>query len=184
MLKLSYVKFCFLVIQTNFDQEQKKVIQTNLNQKKGFLAYLDARLLLYQNMTHSHFYIASRNVFSNLNNSVSKPIPKLCSFGRANSLFLLLMDENLAEVLKGISLGEDKSIIIPEDDDFCAIERGGRSILGRLLNPECQIMGRMLKTMPKIWKVYERVRGLALTKERFQFVFDLVLTLRPIFKWF
>lgn len=101
---------------------------------------------------------------------------------RANSLFLLLMDENLAEVLKGMSLGEDKSIIIPEDDDFCAIERGGRSILGRLLNPECQNMGRMLKTMPKIWKVYERVRGLALTKERFQFVFDLETDIQMVLK--
>ncbi|RID62856.1 hypothetical protein BRARA_E01898 [Brassica rapa] len=92
------------------------------------------------------------------------------------------MDENLAEVLKGMSLGEDKSIIIPEDDDFCAIERGGRSILGRLLNPECQNMGRMLKMMPKIWKVYERVRGLALTKERFQFVFDLETDIQMVLK--
>lgn len=75
--------------------------------------------------------------------------------------------------MKGMTLGEDKTIIIPEDDDFCAIERGGRSILGRLLNPDCQNMGRMLKTMPKIWKVYDRVRGMALTKERFQFVFEL-----------
>ncbi|KAG5397660.1 hypothetical protein IGI04_019474, partial [Brassica rapa subsp. trilocularis] len=67
---------------------------------------------------------------------------------RANSLFLLLMDENLAEVLKGMSLGEDKSIIIPEDDDFCAIERGGRSILGRLLNPEQHHNDHVDKLMP------------------------------------
>ena len=39
--------------------------------------------------------------------------------------FLLLMEENLAEVMKGMSLGEDKSIIIPEDDDYCAIKSGG-----------------------------------------------------------
>ncbi|XP_013617300.1 PREDICTED: uncharacterized protein LOC106323776 [Brassica oleracea var. oleracea] len=101
---------------------------------------------------------------------------------RSKTLFLLLMDANLAEVLQSMSLGEDKSIIIPDDDDFCAMERGGRSILGRLLNPECQNMGRMLKTMPKIWKVYERVRGIALTKERFQFIFDLETDIQMVLK--
>ncbi|XP_013668869.1 uncharacterized protein LOC106373202 [Brassica napus] len=101
---------------------------------------------------------------------------------RSRTLFLLLMDANLAEVLQSISLGEDKSIIISDDDDFCAMERGGRSILGRLLNPECQNMGRMLKRMPNIWKVYERVRGIALTKESFQFIFDLETDIQMVLK--
>lgn len=92
---------------------------------------------------------------------------------RTKTLFLLLMDGNLAEVLQGMFLGEDKSIITPADDDFCAMERGGRSILGCLLNLYCQNMGQKLITMPKIWKVHERARGIALTKERFQFIFDL-----------
>ena len=61
-----------------------------------------------------------------------------------------MMDANLAEVPQGMSLGEDKSIIIPADDDYCAMERGGKSLLRRLLNPECQNMGQMLRTMPKI----------------------------------
>ncbi|XP_048599919.1 uncharacterized protein LOC106355563 [Brassica napus] len=92
------------------------------------------------------------------------------------------MGENLAEVLQGMSLGEDKSIIIPDEDAYCAMDRGGRSILGRLLNPECQNMGRMLKTMPKIWKVYERVTGIALTKERFQFIFDLETDIQTVLR--
>lgn len=92
------------------------------------------------------------------------------------------MEENLAEVLQGMSLGEDKSIIIPDEDAYCAMDRGGRSILGRLLNPECQNMGRMLKTMPKIWKVYERVTGIALTKERFQFIFDLETDIQTVLR--
>ncbi|XP_018487666.1 uncharacterized protein LOC108858204 [Raphanus sativus] len=79
-----------------------------------------------------------------------------------------------------MSLEDDKSIIIPEDDDYCAIKRGSQSILGRLLNPECQNMGRMLRTMPKIWKVYNRARGMALTRERFQFVFDLETDLQMV----
>ncbi|KAH0859378.1 hypothetical protein HID58_087639, partial [Brassica napus] len=49
------------------------------------------------------------------------------------------MGENLAAVLKGMSLREDKSI----DDNFCAMERGGRSLLGHLLNPDCQNMDRI-----------------------------------------
>ena len=101
---------------------------------------------------------------------------------RQKIFFLLLMEENLAEVMKGMSLGEDKSIIIPDEDEYCAMVRGGRSILGRLLNPDCQNMVRMLKTMPKIWKVYERVRGIALTKERFQFIFDLETDLQTVLR--
>ncbi|XP_013639610.1 PREDICTED: uncharacterized protein LOC106344858 [Brassica oleracea var. oleracea] len=92
------------------------------------------------------------------------------------------MDANLVEVMQGMSLEEDKSIVIPQDDTFCAMERGGRSLLGRLLNPECQNMARMLRTMPKIWKVYERVKGIALTRERFQFVFDLETDIQTVLK--
>lgn len=109
---------------------------------------------------------------------------KFCSpkSWRLKTLILLLMDANLAEVLQGMSLGEDKSIIIPDEDDFCAMEREGRSISGRLLNPECQNMGRMLRTMPKIWKVYDWVRGITLTKERFQFIFDLERDIQMVLK--
>lgn len=92
------------------------------------------------------------------------------------------MDANLVEVMQGMSLEEDKSIVIPQDDTFCAMERGGRSLLGRLLNPECQNMARMLRMMPKIWKVYERVKGIALTRERFQFVFDLETDIQTVLK--
>ncbi|XP_056862224.1 uncharacterized protein LOC130509928 [Raphanus sativus] len=92
------------------------------------------------------------------------------------------MDANLVEVMQGMSLEEDKPIVIPEDITYCAMERGGRSLLGRFLNPECQHMPRMLKTMPKIWKVYERARGIALSKERFQFVFDLETDIQTVLK--
>ncbi|RIA04532.1 hypothetical protein BRARA_K01225 [Brassica rapa] len=77
---------------------------------------------------------------------------------------------------------DDVPIVLPEDDDFSAVERSSRSLLGRLLNPQCQNMARMLRTMPKIWKVYERVRGIALTKESFQFIFDLETDLQTVLK--
>lgn len=41
---------------------------------------------------------------------------------------------NLANVMRGMSLEEDVPVIIPKDEEaYCAMERGGRS----LLNPEC-----------------------------------------------
>lgn len=52
-------------------------------------------------------------------------------------------------------------------------EESSLSIIGRLLNPECQNMRRMIMNMPKIWKVYDRVRGITLTKECFLFFFKL-----------
>lgn len=83
------------------------------------------------------------------------------------------MDGDLSKVMQAMSLEEDIPIDLPEEDDYSAIERNGRSLIGRLLNPECQNMARILRTMPQIWKVYERARGIALTKENFQFIFEL-----------
>ncbi|KAG2304728.1 hypothetical protein Bca52824_033379 [Brassica carinata] len=82
--------------------------------------------------------------------------------------------------MQGMLLEEDKPIVIPEDATYCAMERGGGSLLGRLLNPECQNMAHMLRMMPKIWKVYERARGMVLTKDRFQFVFDLETDIQTV----
>lgn len=83
------------------------------------------------------------------------------------------MDEGLAKVMQAMSIKEDLPVTLTEDEDFSDAVRTGSSLIGRLLNPECQNMQRMLRTMPKIWKVYERVRGIALSKESFQFIFDL-----------
>ncbi|KAF2553568.1 hypothetical protein F2Q68_00036458 [Brassica cretica] len=41
------------------------------------------------------------------------------------------MEENLAEVMQDMSLGEDKSIIIPDEDEYCAMDRGGRNCRNR-----------------------------------------------------
>lgn len=51
-----------------------------------------------------------------------------------------MMDDNLAGVMQGMSLEDDVPIVLPEDDDYSAIERNSRSLLGRLLNPPCQNM--------------------------------------------
>lgn len=67
------------------------------------------------------------------------------------------MDNNLVGVMQGMSLQDDVPIVLPEEDDYSTVERRSRSLLGRLLNPACQNMSRMLRTMTKIWKVYETV---------------------------
>ena len=43
-------------------------------------------------------------------------------------------------------------------------------------------MGRMLRTMPKIWKIYERVKEIALTSDSFQFVFELETNIQSVMK--
>ncbi|VVB01518.1 unnamed protein product [Arabis nemorensis] len=66
-----------------------------------------------------------------------------------------------------MSLEADIPIDIQEGEEFSAMIQSEHSLIGRLLNPECQNMARMLLTMPTIWKVYERARGIALSRERF-----------------
>ncbi|XP_018458235.1 uncharacterized protein LOC130495487 [Raphanus sativus] len=92
------------------------------------------------------------------------------------------MDDTLVGVMQEMSLEEDVPILLPDDDDFSTVERSHRSLLGRLLNPNCQNMGCMLRTMPKIWRIYEKVRGIALTKENFQFIFELETDLQMVLK--
>lgn len=92
------------------------------------------------------------------------------------------MDINLAQVMQKMSLEEDKPVDLTEDDDVNTVIRSARSLIGRLLNPECQNMARMLKTMPRIWKIYERVKGISLSKESFQFIFEQETDLQTVMK--
>lgn len=92
------------------------------------------------------------------------------------------MDGGLSKVMQAMSFEEDLPVTLTEEEDFSASVRNARSLIGRLLNPECQNMARMLRTMPKIWKIYERVRGIALSRESFQFIFDLETDLQTVMK--
>lgn len=85
------------------------------------------------------------------------------------------------QALRTMSLSDEDTLVLPTDPSYCVTESNTLSILGRLLNPDCQSMSRMIENMPRIWRLYERVRGIALTKERFQFIFqtehDLIVVL-------
>ncbi|XP_024004028.1 uncharacterized protein LOC112081500 [Eutrema salsugineum] len=97
-------------------------------------------------------------------------------------LFLLVMDGLLNEALQSMSLDDDKPIDLPDDEDYSAVQVNAKSLISRLLNPECKNMARMLKTMPRIWKVYDRVRGIALSKESIQFIFESETDMETVMK--
>ncbi|CAA7042045.1 unnamed protein product [Microthlaspi erraticum] len=89
--------------------------------------------------------------------------------------------ENLHEAIRSMSLSEDEPIDFPDSPSFRVFDENAISILGRLVNPDCQPMDKMIEDMPRVWRVYDRVRGIALSREKFQFIFqreeDLVTVL-------
>lgn len=87
----------------------------------------------------------------------------------------------LQKAIQSMSLEEEEPLILPDSPRFRVFDENETSLLGRLLNPDCQSMARMIEYMPTAWRVYGRVRGIALSRDRFQFVFqreeDLVTVL-------
>ena len=78
------------------------------------------------------------------------------------------MDLNLHQ----LSLEEDEeSFVLTDLPEFYSTGRNSLSLVGRLLNPQCQNMAELILEMPRKWRLYDRVRGIALSKDRFQFIF-------------
>ncbi|KAL1189750.1 hypothetical protein V5N11_036230 [Cardamine amara subsp. amara] len=82
------------------------------------------------------------------------------------------MDFALDKALKEMTLEENNPIKLKYVPKLNARERNGCSLMGRLLNPGFQKMSSLIHDMPRYWRVYERCRGIALSNEAFQFVFD------------
>ncbi|KAL0789224.1 hypothetical protein Bca101_005470 [Brassica carinata] len=61
---------------------------------------------------------------------------------------------------------------MPHLPGFCSYEKNLLSIVGRVLNPECQKMSSLIWRMPGKWQKEGKCRGVALSQERFQFFFD------------
>ncbi|KAL9308332.1 hypothetical protein AtEden1_Chr1g0038841 [Arabidopsis thaliana] len=70
---------------------------------------------------------------------------------------------------------EDQPFDMPDLPEFSSCERNALSLVGRLLNPDCQEMKRLIRDMPRKWQKEGRVKGIALTREKFQFIFKDVL---------
>ncbi|KAL0713179.1 hypothetical protein Bca4012_020157 [Brassica carinata] len=92
-----------------------------------------------------------------------------------------IMAHLLHKAIGAMSIEDEEPLVLPDSPQFTVIDANEISLLGRLLNPDCQSMARMIEYMPTAWRVYGRVRGIALSRDRFQFIFqreeDLVTVL-------
>ena len=66
---------------------------------------------------------------------------------------------------------DDSPFNLPDLPQYYTTERNTCSFIGRFLNLEFQKMAKLILDMPKKWQKVNRVRGFALTKEMFRFVF-------------
>ncbi|KAL0795442.1 hypothetical protein Bca101_066819 [Brassica carinata] len=66
---------------------------------------------------------------------------------------------------------EDEPFTIPDLPEYRSNVRNELSLVGRLLNPQVQKMERFILEMPRKWQLYDRVKGIALSRDRFQFLF-------------
>ncbi|KAG7578883.1 Endonuclease/exonuclease/phosphatase [Arabidopsis thaliana x Arabidopsis arenosa] len=67
---------------------------------------------------------------------------------------------------------EDVPLEMPDLPEYSSSKENELSLVGRLLNPECQSMKNLIRNMPRKWQKVGRVRGVALSKEKFQFFFN------------
>lgn len=65
----------------------------------------------------------------------------------------------------------DLSFDLPDLPQYSSCEKNVLSLMGRLLNPNYQSTLDLILDMPRKWQLYDRVRGVALSKEKFQFIF-------------
>lgn len=90
------------------------------------------------------------------------------------------MDLNIA--IQKMSISDDKLLVLPHQATLCSTEKNHCSIMGRFLNPTNQRMSNWILDMPRICRLNNRVRGVALSQERFQFIFksegDLIKILK------
>lgn len=84
------------------------------------------------------------------------------------------MSSEMDKAMLAMSLTDDDDAPynLPDLPQYYATERNSNSLIGRLLNPTHQNMAKLILEMPRKWQKYNRVRGIALTKERFQFIFN------------
>jgi len=94
------------------------------------------------------------------------------------------MEFQLDKCLQKMSIEEeeDAPLINSDQPNFFSTERNLNSIMGRFLNPDKQRMSKWILDMPRIWRLYDRVRGIALSRDRFQFIFKYEEDLQEVLK--
>ena len=91
------------------------------------------------------------------------------------SALVFKMSSAMDKAIMAMSLEEEEEDLpfdLPDLPEFSSCERNAVSLVGRLLNPDCQDMKSLFRNMPRKWQKEGRMKGIALTREKFQFIFD------------
>lgn len=95
---------------------------------------------------------------------------------KRNCLCLLevyAMSSAMDRALMELSLeDDDEPFFMPDLPEYSSCQRNTFSLVGRVLNPYCQSMKHLIRNMPRKWQKVGRVQGVALSQERFQFIFN------------
>lgn len=82
------------------------------------------------------------------------------------------MSASIDSVLMAMKLHDvEQPYNLPDDPEFCSREENSRSLIGRVLNPDKQSISDLILDLPRKWQLYDKVRGIALSSEWFQFIF-------------
>lgn len=128
-------------------------------------------------------YCVNKGNFSSVTfDLLPKNLPNHCSSAVELRQFLTSMADFLQNAIQSMSLEDEEPLTLPDSPRFRVIDENETSLLGRLLNPDCQSMARMIDYMPTAWRVVGRVRGIALSRDRFQFVFQREEDLQTVLK--
>ncbi|KAL0845939.1 hypothetical protein Bca101_019185 [Brassica carinata] len=92
------------------------------------------------------------------------------------------MSSEMDKAMLALSLkdNDDVPFDMPNLPHFFSTDRNSNSLIGRLLNPPHQKMASLILDMPRKWQKQNRVRGIALSDERFQFIFDHAFDLEDV----
>lgn len=84
-----------------------------------------------------------------------------------------IMSAAMDKALMAMSLEEeDLPFEMPDLPEFLSVERNVISLIGRTLNPDCQPMKNLIRDMPRKWQKPGKMKGVALSNEKFQFIFN------------
>ncbi|XP_010484850.2 PREDICTED: uncharacterized protein At4g02000-like [Camelina sativa] len=89
---------------------------------------------------------------------------------------------DLHKAIQAMSIEDDKPLTLLNQSKFCSSERNCCSVMGRFLNPTNERMSNWILDMSRLWRLNNRVRGVALSQERFQFIFKSLDDLDEILK--
>lgn len=68
------------------------------------------------------------------------------------------MSHAMDKAMMALSLEEeDEPFDMPSLPQFSSCERNNRSIIGRILNPDCQKMSNLIREMPRKWQKQGKV---------------------------